>query len=92
VADKVQSSDSADAIRVHRRRISKTQEIAMSQPTPSFPAFDEWQKMSESEQDALLDRLETAKQDSPLIMRVLMGLLGVAVCAAVGAALLAIRL
>ena len=34
----------------------------MSQPAPSFPAFDEWQKMSESEQDALLDRLETAKQ------------------------------
>ena len=48
--------------------------------------------MSESEQDALLDRLETAKQRSPLIMRVLMGLLGVAVCAVVGAALLAIRL
>lgn len=34
----------------------------MTQPAPSFPAFDEWQSMSEREQDALLDQLETAKR------------------------------
>ena len=36
----------------------------MTQPAPSFPAFDEWQSMSESEQDALLDRLETKQRGS----------------------------
>jgi len=60
----------------------------MSQPAQSFPAFDEWEKMSESEQDALLDRLETTKQRGSIIKRVVMGLLGVAVCAAIGAVLL----
>ena len=32
----------------------------MPRAAPSFPAFDEWQKMSEGEQDALLDALEAA--------------------------------
>lgn len=41
----------------------------MSQSAPSFPAFDEWEKMSESEQDALLDRLETAEQRGSIIKR-----------------------
>jgi hypothetical protein len=54
----------------------------MTQPAPSFPAFDEWEKMSESEQDALLDRLETTKQRGSTIKRVVMGLLSVAVYAA----------
>lgn len=62
----------------------------MTQPAPSFPAFDEWEKMSESEQDALLDRLET-KQRGPIFKRVVVGLLGVAVCAAICAMLLALR-
>jgi hypothetical protein len=52
----------------------------MTQPAPSFPAFDEWQSMSESEQDALLDRLET-KQRGSLFKWTVAGLLGVAVCA-----------
>jgi hypothetical protein len=63
----------------------------MSQPTPSFPAFDEWQKMSESEQDALLDRLETASQRGSTIRHVLVGVLCVAACAAAGAMLLTMR-
>ncbi len=63
----------------------------MSQPTPSFPAFDEWQKMSESEQDALLDRLETANERGSTIWHVLVGMLCVAACAVVGAVLLAMR-
>ncbi len=91
MAGKVQSSDSADAIRVYRRRISKKrEEIAMSQPAPSFPAFDEWEKMSESEQDALLDRLETKRRGSRF-KRVVAGLLGVAVCAAICAMVLTLR-
>ena len=62
----------------------------MSQPTPSFPAFDEWQEMSEQEQDALLDRLETANQRGSISRHVLIGLLGVGACAAIGAVLLTI--
>ena len=62
----------------------------MTQPAPSFPAFDEWQSMSESEQDALLDRLET-KQRGPVFKRVAAGLLGLAFCAAVCAMLLTLR-
>ena len=46
--------------------------------------------MSEQEQDALLDRLETANQRGSLSKRVLIGLL-CAACAAIGAVLLTIR-
>lgn len=63
----------------------------MPQPAPSFPAFDEWDKLSESEQDALLDRLETAKQRGSLIKRALIGVLCIAVCATAGALLLTMR-
>ena len=47
--------------------------------------------MSEQEQDALLDRLETANQRGSISKRVLIGLLCVAACAAIGAVLLTIR-
>jgi hypothetical protein len=63
----------------------------MSQPAPLFPAFDEWQKMSEQDQDALLDRLETAKQRGSLVKHVLIVLLCSAACAAVGAVLLTMQ-
>jgi hypothetical protein len=33
----------------------------MPRLTPPFPAFDMWQKMSESEQDALIARMERAR-------------------------------
>lgn len=46
--------------------------------------------MSEQEQDALLDRLETAHQRGLLSKHVLIGLLCVAACAAIGAMLLTI--
>ena len=49
----------------------------MTQPAPSFPAFDEWQSMSESEQDALLDRLET-KQRGSIMRWVLIGIIALA--------------
>jgi hypothetical protein len=47
--------------------------------TPSFPDFQEWQKLSEREQDALLDRLEGV----PRRDRALSRLLTIAGCIAV---------
>ena len=47
--------------------------------------------MSENEQDALLDRLETTKQRGSTIKRVVMGLLSVAVYAATCAMLLTLQ-
>ncbi len=41
----------------------------MSRATPVFPAFDEWQKLTESEQDALLDQFESAQRRSSLVSR-----------------------
>ncbi len=46
----------------------------MTQPAQSFPAFDDWQSMSESEQDALLDKLETAKRRGSIKSWVLFGI------------------
>ena len=58
----------------------------MTKPMPSFPAFDEWQRMSEREQDALIDKIETVRGRSRrnyrivagLVCAILMGALGVA--------------
>jgi hypothetical protein len=50
-----------------------------------FPAFDDWQRMSESEQDALIAKLETARWRRSMMWRLLLGL----VC---GAAAIAIAL
>jgi len=47
--------------------------------------------MSESEQDALLDRLETTKQRGSTIKRAVMGLMVAAVGAAICAMLLTMR-
>lgn len=58
----------------------------MSPPAPSFPAFEDWKKMSEREQDALLDRLEAAKRHRSRATRLLIGF-GFG-CAAVALALL----
>ena len=63
----------------------------MPQPAPSFPAFDEWRKLSEDEQDALLDRLEAAHRSGSLLKQVVVALLLVAACTAIGMALLAVR-
>jgi hypothetical protein len=56
-------------------------------PVPSFPAFDDWKRMSEREQDALLDRLEAAKRRRSLAIRLLIGL-GCAAVALAGGLLL----
>ncbi len=50
----------------------------MPRAAPSFPAFDEWQRMSEGEQDALLDALESKERRGRLAMRLLVGLVGTA--------------
>jgi hypothetical protein len=60
----------------------------MPRAAPSFPAFDEWQKMSEGEQDALLEAVEAAQRRGPLLMRLLIALAGVGVAAAGVGALL----
>jgi hypothetical protein len=49
--------------------------------TPQFPAIDDWQKMSETEQDALLARMERARRRGALIYRLLIAL----TCTAAGA-------
>jgi hypothetical protein len=43
--------------------------------TPQFPAFDNWQKMSESEQDALLARMERARRRRGGLFRLLAAVL-----------------
>ncbi len=57
----------------------------MPRAAPLFPAFDEWQKMSENEQDALLDALEVGQQRrNRLAAGILIGLGGLTVAAAFG--------
>jgi len=63
----------------------------MPRSAPSFPAFDEWRRMSESEQDALLDALEGAQRRDRLAALLLIGLGGVSVVAAVGLTLLLLQ-
>ena len=60
----------------------------MPRSTPSFPAFDNWQQMSETEQDALLDRLETSKRRRARITRLLVGVAAAALAAFIAGALL----
>jgi len=56
----------------------------MQRPAPSFPAFEDWKRMSQREQDALLDRLETAKRRGLLTTRLLIGVGLVTVALAAG--------
>jgi hypothetical protein len=62
----------------------------MPRTAPSFPAFEEWQKLSEREQDALLDAMEWRRRRWRLAARALIGLAGTAAIAAIGGALLAL--
>jgi orotate phosphoribosyltransferase len=55
-----------------------------------FPTFDEWKRMSEREQDALLDRLEAERRRGTIATRVLIGLAFAAVPVAVWLALKAL--
>lgn len=62
----------------------------MPRAVPSFPALDDWQKMSEREQDALLDAMEKGHRRGRLVVRVVIGLVGTAAIAAIGVALLSL--
>jgi hypothetical protein len=59
----------------------------MPRAVPNFPAFDEWQHMSESEQDALLDRFEAEQRRVNVFKRALTGFACVVLVAAGLAAL-----
>jgi hypothetical protein len=59
----------------------------MPRAIPTFPAFDEWQHLSETEQDALLDRFEAEQRRTSVIRLALAGFAFVAVVAAGLAAL-----
>jgi hypothetical protein len=41
--------------------------------TRAFPPFEQWQAMSEAEQDALIGRMETARRRKRGLLRVLVG-------------------
>lgn len=58
----------------------------MSRLNPPFPAFEVWEKMSEREQNALLDKMEVARRQK----RWLRLLVGFAVCLLAGAGIGAI--
>jgi len=49
---------------------------------PAFPPFEQWQAMSEAEQDALISRIEMAQRRKRTLARLLAGL----ACAAAAAA------
>jgi hypothetical protein len=63
----------------------------MSPLAPSFPTFDDWKRMSERDQDALLDRLEARKHRRWLTGRVLMVAGAAAVVLMAGVAVLILR-
>jgi len=59
--------------------------------TPQFPAIDDWQKMSERDQDALISRMEAARRRASVLRRLMVGTACAAVAAAIGFALLGLR-
>jgi hypothetical protein len=61
----------------------------MPPPAPSFPALENWQSMSESEQDALIARLEVTRRRGALLQRAAIGVTLVVAAAAVVLRLLA---
>jgi hypothetical protein len=48
--------------------------IRMAPPMPQFPMLEVWQTMDESEQDALIDRIESARRRRRVGLRALAGL------------------
>jgi CHASE3 domain sensor protein len=59
----------------------------MPPAAPPFPAFEDWKRMSEREQDALLDRLEGRRRRIVTGRRLLIGLGIAAVALALAMAL-----
>jgi hypothetical protein len=59
----------------------------MAQAAPQFPSLDAWERMSEPEQDALLDRIERVRRRELLWSRARAGLVLGAVLAVLFGAL-----
>ena len=59
----------------------------MLSSTPAFPPFEQWQAMSEAEQDALIGRMETARRRKRGLLWLFLGLAGLAAAAGICAAL-----
>ena len=55
----------------------------MLSSTPAFPAIEQWQAMSEAEQDALIGRLEAARRRRRGLLRLVVGLAGTMAAAAI---------
>jgi hypothetical protein len=55
----------------------------MPPAAPPFPAFEDWKRMSEREQDALLDRLEAEKRRGAVATRLVIAIACVAAAAVV---------
>ena len=88
------SSSVADAVLPHSDALNCARfgpgAMTMAQSNRRFPAFDVWQTMSESEQDALLAKIERARRRSEAFTNVLIAVLAAA--AASGALHLVSRL
>jgi hypothetical protein len=62
----------------------------MPEDMTTFPTLRSWRRMSEREQDVLLDRIESRRRRRSLMARIVPALLAVAAAAAVVVALLAL--
>jgi hypothetical protein len=65
--------------------IRANDEDCMALPMLKFPPLDTWQRMDESQQDALIDRIEIAQQWRRLGMRALIAVACGAACFGIGA-------
>jgi hypothetical protein len=59
----------------------------MGLPMPQFPSLDAWRRMDETDQDTLLDRIESAQHWRRLGVRALIALACGAACFGLGALL-----
>jgi len=58
-------------------------------PAPKFPAFETWQAMSESEQDALLSRMEKTQHHRSIALVCCLAFLCTIAVAGIGSAIYA---
>jgi hypothetical protein len=70
----------ADAIvePAHELQWARFERASDAMPDPRFPAFDDWQRMSESEQDSLIAKMERRKRWRDRFPRILVAALLVA--------------
>jgi hypothetical protein len=61
----------------------------MEQISRTFPTLRKWRRMTESEQDALLDKIETSRRWRVIRSRAILAMLGV-ITVAIGTALIVV--